>query len=60
MNFTKASELFDTVIVDKNLARKLPDTFTDADFYNLKHLHNWFNHLKISQNLSKAFSSAKF
>jgi hypothetical protein len=59
MNFTKASELYDTIIVDKNLGRSLPSAFSDDDFNNLKHLHNWFNHLKVSHNLSRAFSSAK-
>lgn len=59
MNFSKISSLYDTLAVDKYLGRPLPSNFQESDYLNLRHLHNWFNNLKISQNYSKALNSFK-
>ena len=57
LNFTSLFGLYDTLLVDKYLARPLPDEFTDEDYENLRHLSYWYSYFRLSFNLSKAFSS---
>lgn len=59
MNLSKLSSLYDTLTVDKYLARPLPANFTDEDYLNMRHLHYWLNLFKISFNLSKAINTGK-
>jgi hypothetical protein len=59
MNFSKISSLYDTLTVDKYLARPMPKDFTDDDYLNMRHLHYWLNYFKISFNLSKAINTGK-
>lgn len=60
MNFSRISSLYDTLTVDKYLGRPMPEhNFTDDDYYNMKHLHYWYNFFKISFNLSRAINTGK-
>lgn len=59
MNFSKISSLYDTLTVDKYLGRPMPTGFTDDDYLNMRHLHEWFNYFKINFNLSKVINTGK-
>ncbi len=60
MNFTMLTNIYDTLIVDKNLGRAIPKDLTDSDFVNLKHLNDWYYHFGNSHNLSKMYNTYKF
>lgn len=54
------SSLFDTLIVDKYMGRKLPDGYTEDDLMNLQHLHNWLNNVKYEGIVSRIINSRKY
>lgn len=59
MNLSKISSLYDTLTVDRYLARPWPADLTQEDYLNMRHLHYWFNYFKISGDLSKAVNTGK-
>lgn len=54
------SSLFDTLIVDKFMGRKLPSGFSDDDLMNLQHIHNWLNNVKFQGTIAKVINSRRF
>ena len=59
MNFLRITNLYDTLTVDKFLGRPIPSNFSNDDYANLKHLHEWFMHLKLTFNISRALNTYK-
>lgn len=57
LNFSSTLNLYDTLLVDKNLGRRMPQNFTEADYDNLRHLTYWYSYFTLTSNLSKAFNT---
>lgn len=61
MNFTKITNLYDTLTVDDYLGRPFPkDNFTREDYGNIVHLNYWYTNLLISHNVSRVMNAEKF
>lgn len=39
LSFSRITRIYDTLTVDKFLGRPIPDTITNDDYLNLRHLH---------------------
>ena len=60
MDFKKISGLYDTLTVDKYLGRAMPGgNFTEDDYLNMKHLHEWYTFITISFDLSRTLNTGK-
>lgn len=51
------AELFDVVICDLNLGRKMPADFSQEDFRHLKYVQNYLFDLLYSGELASIFST---
>ena len=49
--------LHDSIVVDKNLGKPLPDGFTDEDYRNIQHITVWLGLFRINFDLAKAFNT---
>jgi hypothetical protein len=58
--FATLNSLFDTLVVDRYMGRPLPPNFSEDDYKNLEHLHNWFFTLKYSGDVAKLVNTYKF
>lgn len=54
------NRLFDTIVCDKFLNRALPDSFTDANYINIRHLHYYANLIKYGGDFANAVNTPKF
>lgn len=61
MNFSKITNLYDTLTVDDYLGRPFPTAnFTRDDYDNIVHLNYWYTNLLISHNFSRVLNAEKF
>lgn len=59
ISIAQSVELFDTMYVDKYLGKNLPQTLTEEDFENLKHLNSWYYTFIMSGQLSHLVNTYK-
>ena len=59
MNFSRVYSLYDTLTVDLHLNRKIPEQITEEDYHNMRHLYEWYNHLRFSRGLAQATNNEK-
>ena len=56
-NLAGLVELYDVVVADRNLGRKIPPEFTEEDFQRLKYVQNYFLILIYTDHLAKVVST---
>ena len=56
-NLDTMSDLYQTVIADLNLGRKMPEEFTETDLKNLKHMNDLFKTLIFNGDFAKVIST---
>jgi hypothetical protein len=54
------SKLYDTLVCDKYLNRDLPPSFTEANYVNMRHIHEFANQIKYSNDFANAVNTPKF
>ena len=56
-NLAGLVELYDVVVADRNLGRKIPPEFTEEDFQRLKYVQNYFLILIYTDHLAKVVAT---
>ena len=56
-NLAGLAELYDVVVADRNLGRKIPPEFTEEDFQRLKYVQNYFLILIYTDHLAKVVAT---
>ncbi len=56
-NLAGLVELYDVVVADRNLGRKIPPEFTEDDFQRLKYVQNYFLILIYADHLAKVVAT---
>lgn len=60
MILMNVSHTFDTLVCDKFLGRPFPDSFSDNDYLNMRHLHYYTNMIRYGYVFSYAVNTPKF